>query len=183
MAFLETLLRGGARLNSQHVLRLNVGFLLNKNTGYSRNFEFDEPAVQLGDDLDVTDLRGAIQLTRTGEGLYAHGSLEASITLECVRCLVLYQQTLRLELNDLFTYPAKREDDPLLIILENGILDLSPIVREYFLLDIPIQPLCRKDCRGLCPVCGESLNENNCNHTEDEIDPRLEALRTLIDKS
>ncbi len=183
MAFLETLLRGGVRLNSQHVLRLNVGFLLNKNTGYSRNFEFDEPAVRLGDDLDLTDLRGAIQLTRTGEGLYAHGSLEASTTLDCVRCLTPYQQTLKLELDDLFAFPPDRESDPLLSIPENGILDLNPIVREYFLLDIPIQPLCRKDCKGLCPVCGESLNESDCNHTEDEIDSRLEALRALIDKA
>ena len=183
MAFLETLLRGGARLNSQHALRLNVGFLLNKNTGYSRNFEFDEPAVQLGDDLDVTDLHGAIQLTRSGEGLYAHGSLEASTTLKCVRCLQPYQHTLRLELDDLFAFPPMRESDPLLSIPENGTLDLNPIVREYFLLDVPIQPLCRKDCRGLCPVCGESLNESVCNHVEDEIDPRLEALRKLVDKS
>jgi uncharacterized protein len=183
MAFLETLLRGGGRLNSQHVLRLNVGFLLNKNTGYSRNFEFFEPAVQLGDDLDVTDLHGAIQLTRIGEGLYAQGRLDASTTLDCVRCLLPYLQNLKLELSDLFAFPPKRASESLLSIPESGILDLNPIVREYFLLDIPIQPLCRKDCKGLCPVCGGNLNESDCNHTQDEIDPRLEALRALIDKS
>jgi uncharacterized protein len=183
MAFLETLLRGGERLNSQHALRLNVGFLLNKDTGYSRNFEFDEPAVHLGDDLDVTDLHGALRLTRTGEGLYAYGSMEASISLDCVRCLMPYQQTLQLALDDLFAFPPGRESDPLLSIPESGILDLNPIVREYFLLDIPIQPLCRKDCKGLCPVCGGNLNESDCNHTQDEIDPRLGALRALIDHS
>jgi uncharacterized protein len=50
------------------------------------------------------------------------------------------------------------------------------------LLEIPISPICRPDCLGLCPVCGESLNENTHHHEEEFIDPRLEGLKKLLDE-
>jgi len=64
---------------------------------------------------------------------------------------------------------------------EDGHIDLSPLVREYMLLDIPIKPLCSTDCKGLCPVCGENLNETQCGHTTESIDPRLAVLKSLLE--
>lgn len=174
---------GGANLNSRHMLRLNVGFLLHKNVGEGRNFDFDCDSVRVGDDLDVERLRGSIHLTRTGQGVYAHGRLQAQIDLQCVRCLTSFDQQLTIELDDLFTYPPDRASDPLLSIPEDGVLDLNPLLREYLLLDIPIQPLCRQDCKGFCPMCGGDLNDTECEHPDTEVDPRLAALKALLPKS
>ena len=175
---------GGANLNnSRHPLRLNVGFLLNKNVGDSRNFDFDHASLRVGDDVDVTDLRGSIQLTRTAQGLYAQGHLQARINLDCVRCLTPFEQLLTVDLGDMFHYPPSRADDLSMSIPEDGILDFNPLIREYLLLDIPIQPLCKRDCKGLCAVCGANLNETVCDHGPDEIDPRFDALKELLSKS
>ena len=87
---------------------------------------------------------------------------------------------MQVEVNDLFVYPPSQPTDPNLSIPETGILDLSPVLREYLLLDVPLQPLCRPDCQGLCPECGNNRNETACNHPAAEVDPRLSALRALL---
>jgi uncharacterized protein len=163
-------------------LRLNVGFLLNESIGCSRNVEYNVDSVQLGEDLKVNALQGSLNLTRTSLGILVEGSLQGKLGLECVRCLSSYDQILTALFEDLFVYPASRADDPLLAIPETAILDLTPVLREYLLLDVPIQPLCRPDCKGLCPICGESISENKCDHHETEIDPRFEVLKKLLTK-
>jgi uncharacterized protein len=134
--------------------------MLHQTVGYSRTFEFDHPSVQVGDDLDVSDLKGELRLTRTAQGLYAAGAMQAGVQAECVRCLTAFQQRLSIGFDDLFTYPPSQAIEPLLAIPENGLLDLGPLTREYMLLDFPLQPLCRPDCKGLCPECGVNWNES-----------------------
>jgi uncharacterized protein len=164
-------------------LRLNVGFLLNKNVGYSRNFDFEEASLSLGEDLYLFDFHGALRLTRTGQGVYAQGRLHGSFEQECVRCLTTFPQELDAKLDELFIYPPDKASDPQLAISETAILDLTPLLREIFLLDIPLQPICRENCLGLCPECGENLNENYHRHEELDIDPRLAVLKNLLSKS
>ncbi len=170
-------------LNIRHPLRLNVGFLLHEGVGYSRKFEFDLPSVQVADDLDVVGFRGHLRLTRTGQGLYGQGRLQASTQIECVRCLTDFSQALATKIDDLFVYPPGQATDPLLAVPETGILDLNPLLREYFLLDVPLQPVCRRDCKGLCPECGNNLNESSCTHPVTTADPRLAGLKSLLSES
>jgi uncharacterized protein len=60
---------------------------------------------------------------------------------------------------------------------------LEPLVREEMLLAIPINPICRADCKGLCPICGGNLNETLCSHEGEEVDPRLSILKTWLNKN
>src|SRR6266849_5188397 len=90
------------------VLRLNVGFLLKEGVGYSREFAFDEPLVQVADDLTVHNLGGSVTLTRTPQGLYAQGRLTATIDNECARCLDPYAQMVSVRLAELYHYPPAR---------------------------------------------------------------------------
>lgn len=63
-------------------------------------------------------------------------------------------------------------------------IDLDPIVREQVLLALPVTVLCRDDCKGLCPTCGQDLNENDCGHSEKkEIDARLAKLQGITLKN
>ena len=172
---------GGANLNDRNPLRLNVGFLLNKNVGYSRNFQFDIPHTVVDDDLELKALLGTLHATRTGQGVYLHGELKSQISLDCVRCLEPFVQTLSAEIDELFIHPPEPDQDPELTISEEAILDLNPILRELFILDIPTQPVCQMDCKGLCPVCGENRNEQPCKHPEEDIDPRMAVLKTLLE--
>lgn len=167
--------------SNRHPLRINVGFLLHEQVGYSRTFDFDLPAVQISEDLDIRKLQGSLRLTRTAQGLYGEGRLTAVTGAECVRCLSEFELPLTIRINDLFAFPPGQATDPLLAVPETGLLELSPLLREYLLLEIPLQPLCQADCRGLCPECGNNLNEAPCSHPQDSIDPRLAALRSLLD--
>ncbi|MBN2556809.1 MAG: DUF177 domain-containing protein [Anaerolineales bacterium] len=162
-------------------MRLNVGFILHEQVGFSRIFDIDCPSVQIDDQFVLSNLHGEIRLTRTNQGVYANGHLQAYHDLECVRCLNIYSHTFDVNLNELFTLPAAASDDPLLHIPETGILDLQPILREHFLVSVPMQPLCRPNCKGLCPVCGANTNDVECHHTENDIDPRLAVLQSLLE--
>jgi uncharacterized protein len=71
------------------------------------------------------------------------------------------------------------EDDLSTAFYRNDEIDLGQLMREQFLLSLPMKPLCRPDCPGLCPVCGTNLNRESCNCKRDWEDPRLDALRRL----
>lgn len=178
--FWEIQLQGGEKLNQRHPLRLNVGFLLHANVGFSRDFDFETAAIQVGDDLHVESLRGTVNFARTNQGLYAQGLLYSEVNQDCARCLSEFVQELAFEIVDLFIYPPNGAEDPLLAVPETGILDLAPYLREQILLGAPLRSLCRKDCRGLCPECGLSRNDENCDHSDADIDPRLSALKSLL---
>ena len=173
---------GGDQLNGRHPLRLNLGFLLHQNVGFSRVFDFDHDRVPLGEDLLADRLQGELRFTRTGQGLYGQGDLMISVPGECVRCLADFQQQLTVELGDLFAYPPTEATDPLLAIPETAILDLTRLVRELALVAMPIRPICRERCKGLCPECGADRNVVACGHRQEEEDPRLAALEGLRDR-
>jgi uncharacterized protein len=75
------------------------------------------------------------------------------------------------------------EDDLTTAFYEHDDIDLAQLMREQFYLSLPMKPLCRDDCRGLCPVCGTNLNRAVCACTSVWEDPRLAALRELRDRN
>lgn len=162
------------------VLRLNVGFLLKEGVGYSRDFTFDEPVVQIADDLTVHGLTGTVSLTRTPQGLYAQGQLRGQVDYECTRCLTRYLQPVGVRLSELYHYPPEIAPAGELAVSEDAHLDLTPVAREDFLLSIPISAICRPDCKGLCPHCGKNWNDGPCDCREEEIDPRWSGLAELF---
>jgi uncharacterized protein len=181
---LEILLPGGGvRQDNYSALRINVGFLLHKSVGYSRKFEFNEPSVQVAEDLGVSGMTGDLVFTRTAQGLFAEGTFKATTPLVCVRCLTNFEESLSIEIKELFEHPPQKETDPQLAIPQSGFLDLTSLISELFLLEIPIQPLDEPDCPGLCSICGANLRERQCDHPHVEIDERLRVLQSLLPES
>lgn len=166
---------------NRNALRLNVGFLINQSVGSSRDFVFDYPELHLTPDLELSDLKGSARITRTAQGLLVQVKMHASITTECSRCLTEMQQPLNVEYTELYAFSPRTAGESGLILPEDGRIDLAPLLQEYMYLEIPINPICRPDCRGLCPVCGEILGDKVHRHDDDPIDPRLAALRSLLE--
>jgi uncharacterized protein len=148
-------------------LRLNVGFLLSQSAGYGREFDFQEPKLSVGGDIHVEEFSGHVRLTRTPQGIVAKGDFSANIPAECARCLKPFAAPIAIQLEDLFVYPPQNATDPLLAVAEDAHLNLEPLLREYILVNQPTRLLCREDCKGLCPVCGNDLNEGPCLHPEE----------------
>ena len=75
-----------------------------------------------------------------------------------------------------------QEDDLSTAFYEDDKIDLGQLMREQFLLSLPMKPLCSDACRGLCPVCGTNLNRGSCDCKSTWDDPRLAALREIREK-
>ena len=120
----------------------------------------------------VLDLR----LESVNEGIVARGTVEVPWVGECRRCLGPIESTLHTDVYEVF------EDDPVegeTSKLEIDHIDLEPIAREAVLLELPLAPLCKEDCLGLCAECGADRNAGECGHELIARDDRWAALDEL----
>jgi len=98
----------------------------------------------------------------------------------CDRCLELFSNTLQIGLEEMFFHPPSKALNPTdYKIAEDGTMNLVEPIREQMLMAIPIQALCRPDCKGLCSLCGQNLNEGECDCQDQYIDPRMAELLKL----
>lgn len=143
--------------------------------------ELQYPTIYIADDLTLTPLTGVFVVTRTSEGIYVSGVLNTALDINCVRCLEDGKIEVSLKIDDLFYYPPHAAPSGEYVVGEDGFIDLAPLVRELAFLEMPIQPICKPDCQGLCMICGQNLNEADCGCPDDDIDPRMAALRNLLE--
>jgi DUF177 domain-containing protein len=168
-------------------LAWNVAGLLGDEVGADRILEVDAATIDLGDDLELAEpIAGGLRLVRTNRGILASADLHAAIALECSRCLRAVVHPVDVHLQEEFLpaldlatgRPLPIDDEPDVERLsDHHELDLEPVVRDAILLAEPIAPLCERDCPGLCIVCGLRLDDAPHDHPEEDIDPRMEALR------
>jgi len=101
--------------------------------------------------------------------------VEATLNLLCGRCLEPFPWTARTEV-DLRLVRAPKQDPECENVAPEGKLELEGMVTEQLYLGLPLKPVCRPDCRGLCPVCGANRNTDPCDHDGEPVDPRLAPL-------
>jgi DUF177 domain-containing protein len=155
------------------MIAINVSQLLKLPPGTSREFSFDEPLPEVEDELGlVGPVAGQAALLRTSRGIVVDCSYHTSAEQECSRCL----DPCRVELEGSFAeefqprvdvltghaLPEQPESDEL-AISERHILDLTELLRQDILTRLPLQPLCRPDCPGLCLECGRELQDGSCS--------------------
>lgn len=151
-----------------------------RRPGSERSIELDiEPSVIAIDDRRL--VKGApivVRLTCSSlsDGVVVEGSVSSEFHGECRRCLAEVVGRVDVDVREL--YQVVRTD-PDAFPIENDQIDLVPMVRESLLLELPDAPVCRPDCRGLCPVCGIDLNNSSCSCTVKSRDPRWAALDDL----
>ncbi|MFD8416798.1 MULTISPECIES: YceD family protein [unclassified Streptomyces] len=133
-----------------------------------------------------------LRLESVMEGVLVTGTVRASAEGECVRCLEPVGREIDADFQEMFSYPDAddrgrpkaepaddAEDDEDTLYLEDGLFDLEPVLRDAVVLALPLQPVCREDCLGLCPQCGASLNDDP-EHHHDAVDIRWAALQELV---
>ncbi len=139
---------------------------LNIEEGSSQSFAFEESGV--GDLPGVKLLEpvtGQFILSNLGIGYQFSGSFGAKVSQPCVRCLDSVVEDVEFDVNE--TYLLDGHDDPDqedVFSLESDVLDVSDVVRQHLLIEVNEFPLCKEDCRGLCPECGVNLNLSVCSH-------------------
>jgi len=136
----------------------------------------------------VAPVRVSLTVRKVGRGVVIEGVLEGKVRLQCGSCLEYFQAPVRSEFTADFRPVPKQEAESEAELLEADLdvsyfsgdeIDLRDVLREQVFLGIPMSPLCREDCKGLCPVCGVNRNRVTCECVPGAVDPRFRALLKL----
>ena len=167
-------------------MEINVAQQLKSAIGSVREYEVSGIIDVIGDG-NSNLVQGRVSLTRTDRGILVKGVLDTEAELTCSRCLSLFTCPLTANIEEEYfptidvisgaSLPPPDEPDRFTID-ERHVLDLTEALRQSALLAIPMKPLCVKDCAGLCPECGQNLNQGPCNCPPQE-DPRWSELSKL----
>jgi uncharacterized protein len=137
----------------------------------------------------------------SGETYHLRGQLKGQLALPCARCAEPFEFPVDVPV-DLRFVPAAvekagvrpssstdddddeghqiAEDDPSIVLYDEPRIDMAQVAREQFYLAVPMKPLCRPDCQGLCPHCGTNRNTGTCTCEHEWEDPRLAGLKSLL---
>ena len=138
---------------------------------------------ELGDEVvgipAGSDMELQVRLESVEEGVLVTGSVSATVQGSCSRCLDPISFELVEPVQELYCYPDGEHDEELRWV-QGDTIDLEPALRDAVVLDLPLAPVCREDCPGLCPQCGARLAEDP-THQHETSDPRWAGLVQLLD--
>lgn len=156
----------------------------------SREFQLDESDLHI-DSRDVIGVNGCrvdVTIDHNNDEVFLRGEATADLRLECARCLEPFDTStvfqlafvIKLEHGAKAVGPEAESSDDFFVVSDStDEFDLAPIVAERIVLSLPLKPLCREDCQGLCPNCGANRNIESCECTSDFVDERFSALSKL----
>jgi len=134
-------------------------------------------------DLDLT-------VEKDGEAILVTGTLAARVPQHCGRCLEPYAVTVRPDVQARFVPNPRGRNEELELgaddletdVYDNGVIDLTSLLETETTLLLPMKPLCREDCRGLCPICGGNRNATECRCEVRLADPRWAPLKAWAER-
>ena len=151
-------------------------------TGLEQEIKIASPSV----DIIKGDVQVFLRILKAGDRLLVNGRANTTASMSCSRCLEGLSYPLDIKFNVEYL-PLKEvievgeheltEEELDVSFYENDQIDVEELVREQILLAVPMKPLCRAECKGICPKCGKNLNEGACSCSTDEIDLRLVKLK------
>src|SRR4051812_9022063 len=158
---------------------------LGRRAGSMQELELTLPApaewrVELIGVPEGGDVHARLRLESVMEGVLVTGDLDVPVTGSCARCLEPIEDTLHLDVQELYAYEgstteATSEEDEVRRV-EGDFLDLEPLVRDAVVLSLPLAPVCTEDCAGLCVDCGQRLDDLPPDHVHEVVDPRWAGL-------
>lgn len=169
-------------------MRYNVAQLLKEPIGSTRRYQLDDT---LGGPSPLEGrVQGQVSLLHTHQGILVGAEVETPVSVGCSRCLTPFVTPIRLTIEEEFFplidvntgrgVPLPEDVEGAFRIDPNHILDLTEVLRQCVITDMPMKPLCRPQCRGLCPECGVNLNRETCRCSAAHGDPRWESLTALL---
>ncbi|MBF0170690.1 MAG: DUF177 domain-containing protein [Nitrospinae bacterium] len=149
---------------------------------------------ELAGDLPVDGpVRVTARLYKVGEAVHVSGEADAPMAMECARCLKGFVLPVEEEYTAVYMKKEGFLDDGVaedevelskedmdIQFFDGDELDLWPPARDQLLLALPMRPLCDEACKGLCPECGQDLNEKTCGCETAPVDPRFAELKKLL---
>jgi uncharacterized protein len=157
-----------------------------KNNGACVNIELNEVLEDLitmeSDLVFTTPVNFSGQLVNVNGILKLDGQLKVEYTDKCFRCLKDVSNCMDIKVKENFSNAEKAVDDEEYTYQGSSIL-IDKVLVENIVLNLPMKQLCRKSCKGLCIKCGCDLNENSCECTDQELNPKMEALKNFFENN
>ena len=130
--------------------------------------------------IEVTEEPISVQalLESVIDGVLVTGDIEYPVVGQCSRCLDPIDESRTVPFSELYLWSPPEQIDPdadPLPLVQAGLIELSDVVRDAIVLDLPLAPVCREDCPGLCAECGARLADDP-GHAHAAVDPRWQAL-------
>ncbi|MCX7911442.1 MAG: DUF177 domain-containing protein [Dehalococcoidales bacterium] len=167
---------------------INVSQLLQEPAGSTRDYEIDED-VETISEKSQSHVAGRCHLLRTQRSILVRCHAETEVVLTCSRCLSQFHRLLTIDFEEEYmpTIDIRTglplpppEDASAFTIDHNHVIDLAEAIRQYSVMALPMKALCHEDCAGLCPRCGQNLNEGRCNCQLEDIDARWAKLLEFL---
>jgi uncharacterized protein len=169
-------------------MRIELDKLVEHGGKFTRLYQandlpLDDPEVRLIGSAEVSG-----RLRRDGNDVALRGKLTTKLEVVCGRCLQPIELPISADFSERFvrevSWAAEEQHELLAEDLNISVFDgegieLDDLVREELLLAVPVNVLCREDCKGLCPICGIDRNLNTCQCEVDEVDARWQKLKEL----
>jgi uncharacterized protein len=169
-------------------MRIELDKLEEQGGQFAQVYEADELPLE---DTEVrlvepAEVRGRIR--RAGKEVELQGKLQTKLEAVCDRCLQPVELPITTEFNERFvrsvSWAAEEQhelqaEDLNIAVFDGEGIELDDLVREELLLALPVNVLCREDCKGLCPVCGIDRNLSDCQCENDGVDARWQKLKEL----
>lgn len=169
--------------NSQSAFKVNLHELprrAGEMKTYHLQFAVPEPigipmlAIKAGQEIEIDFKAEAVS-----DGVLISGQITSEAVGECGRCLDELKQEIEQEFRELFLYESRKseeEDDDELFVMDGDIADIEVPIRDAVVLAMPLNPLCKADCEGLCSECGERMEKLGPEHSHEKVDPRWSGL-------
>lgn len=166
---------------------IEIDRLTEKELKISKNFEFLSSDLVDENVVFRKPVHADITLKRVQDEIFIKGRITTQLSFICSRCLAPYEMPVDSRF-DLVYLPEEleemndqlEEEDMNRFFYMNPVIDLLEVVLEQVNLTFPIKPLCSKDCRGLCPVCGKVEKDGECHCVTNDSDPRLDKLKIFL---
>ena len=167
----------------------NVAQLLKEPVGSPRRYPVSEEVEFPGEEWGPLRAEGEVSLLRTPRGILVQAGIRTALAEQCGRCLEPYTQEITAEIEEEFLpitdvntgLPLRLpRDEETFLIDERHLLDLTEALRQAVWVSRPLQCLCRPECPGFCPECGQDLNRGACGCAQAPGDPRWEQLKKLL---
>ena len=128
----------------------------------------------VGREIEIKDVINLnLDIYNTQDSFLLEGTIEAVLILTCSRCLEKYESSVEIDISEEILKSDMEDRDELFI---------DEIIVDNIILSLPIKTLCSDTCKGLCPVCGQNLNDGDCDCEVENIDPRLQKLKDFYEK-
>ncbi|MCX7781119.1 MAG: DUF177 domain-containing protein [Negativicutes bacterium] len=168
-------------------MKINVS-ALKKEIGSHQPFHFDCNTEQLFPGGEMAWVSGQVSVEGTivnnGRLLEVAGTAAVTARMECGRCLETFYARLELPFHELYQEQIGLSDqfaEEDLAVFRGDEVDITELVRETLILGEPLNRVCDSACKGLCPQCGVNRNFNACSCQTASVDPRLAALKKLLE--